>query len=271
MALRKQLDGILMNMDHRLPKVSIITVVLNNQKFIETCINSVISQLYKNFEYIIVDGGSTDATLDIIKGYAGKISKLVSEKDDGIYDAMNKGIKLASGDIIGFLNSDDMYANSLVLDSMVKAIKENRSDSCYGDLVYVDRKDTGKVIRYWKSRKHKKNLFRRGWMPAQPTFFAKKDVYERYGYFNTKLSISADYELMVRFIERYGISTSYIPEVLVKMRMGGSSNKNPKNIIRKSIEDYRARKINCVKGGVGTIILKNISKIPQFFLKRTIR
>jgi glycosyltransferase len=245
-------------------KVSIITAAFNNVEFIEHCINSVLSQDYDDIEHIIIDGGSKDGTLDVINKYDEHISMWVSEPDEGIYYALNKGIALAGGDIIGFLHADDFYAHDNVISSIVARMTKHNVDSCYGDLEYVSRNNTDKMIRYWKSCPFDKELFLRGWMPPHPTFFVKKHIYERHGHFNTDFKIAADYELMIRFLEKGNVSTCYINDVLVKMRVGGSSNRSLNNMIIKSSEDYKARKINGLKGGLYTILLKNLSKLPQF-------
>lgn len=248
-------------------KVSIITASLNNFSTIEGSIRSVLSQKYENIEYIVVDGASSDGTLDIVKKYQDRIAKFTSEPDNGIYHALNKGLKTATGDIVGFLHADDIYANDMVIDWIVSRIMNCDTDSCYGDLLYVNKKDVNKIFRHWKSCYYTDGLFRKGWMPPHPTFFVKRKVFEKYGHFNTDFKIAADYELMLRFLEGNKISTHYIPEVLIKMRMGGKSNNSLKNLIIKSSEDYRAWKVNNLKGGIYTIMLKNISKLPQFFSK----
>jgi len=249
-------------------KITIITAVFNRAETIEDCMKSVHGQSYGDIEHIIIDGGSTDGTLDIIEKYRTKLSKVISEKDDGIYHALNKGIGLSNGDIIGFLHSDDMYSNCDVLKKVADAFGRARIDSCYGDLLYVDKNDIKKVVRYWKSSEYTYGKFRYGWMPPHPTFFVRRKVYESYGGFNTDLKIAADYELMLRFIEKHRVSTLYIPEVLITMRMGGESNKSLRNMLRKSFEDYKAWKINGLRGGIDTIFLKNFSKIPQFIRKK---
>lgn len=248
-------------------KISIITAVLNKKEVMERCIRSIFSQTYQNIEYIVIDGGSTDGTLEIIKRYDGKIAKWISEPDRGIYDALNKGLKLATGDVIGFLHADDIYAHDRVLETIVLHMTEFNVDSCYGDLLYVDKENPDKVIRYWKSSPYRNGLFERGWMPPHPTFFVRKEIYDKYGSFNTDFKIAADYELMLRFLEKEKISTHYIPEVLIKMRVGGMSNQNLRNIFIKTTEDYKAWKVNNLHGGAATILFKNLSKIPQFFKK----
>ncbi len=246
-------------------KVSIITVSLNSCDTIEDSIQSVLNQKYKNIEYIIIDGGSSDGTVEIIQKHQDKIAKWVSEYDKGIYHALNKGIGLATGDIIGFLHADDVYAHNLVIDLIVSRMMNYDTESCYGDLLYVHKKDINKTIRYWKSCPYHEGLFKKGWMPPHPTFFVRRKIYDRYGYFNTEFKIAADYELMLRFLEKNKISTCYLPGVLIKMRIGGESNRSLKNLIIKSSEDYRAWKVNKLNGGFYTIALKNLSKIPQFF------
>jgi glycosyltransferase involved in cell wall biosynthesis len=212
-------------------KISIITITYNSEKTLDDTIKSVLSQTYKNIEYIIVDGASTDGTIKIVTSYGDKITKFISESDNGIYDAMNKGLKLASGDIVGILNSDDVYFDENVISNVVAKFEESKTDSIYGDLYYVDENDLQKVQRYWKSSEFKEGSFAKGWHPPHPTFFVKKEVYVKYGYFDLEMKVSADFELMIRFLERYKISTAYLPKVLVRMRTGGESNRSIKNII----------------------------------------
>ena len=175
-------------------KVSIITVTLNNQDTIKSTIESVINQTYSNIEYIIIDGGSADATIDVIKKYEGKIAKWISEKDDGIYDALNKGLRFATGDIVGFLHSDDIYDNNNIISLIVNAFKNNNNEIVYGDLVYVYKEDANKIIRYWRAGEYKYERISKGWMPPHPTFFARKELYDKYGCFNSNFKIAADYE-----------------------------------------------------------------------------
>jgi glycosyltransferase len=248
-------------------KISIITSVYNNASTIEDAIRSVLSQDYSDIEYIVVDGASSDGTVEIIKKYEGQISKFVSEKDKGIYDGLNKGIALATGDVIGFLHSDDIYADAYIISEVVEAFEKNGTDSIYGDLVYVDKQDTDKIFRYWKSGAYSYNKLTKGWMPPHPTFFVKKACYDKYGDFDLGFGIAADYDFMLRMLGKYKISTAYLPKVLYKMRVGGASNRSLKNIIQKSREDLRAMKKNGV-GHIGTLFMKNASKLPQFFKKK---
>ncbi|MEM0333513.1 MAG: glycosyltransferase family 2 protein, partial [Candidatus Aenigmatarchaeota archaeon] len=192
-------------------KISVITVTFNSASTIETTIHSLLCQTYKNVEFIIIDGLSTDRTLDIINYYRNKIDIFISEKDNGIYDAMNKGIGLATGDVISILNSDDMYANSSLLEVVANAFKRNQIDCLYGDLIYVNRINTNKILRYWKSREFKENLFCTGWHPPHPTFFVKNECYQKYSSFNLDFKIAADYELMLRFLEKYLLKSFYLP------------------------------------------------------------
>jgi glycosyltransferase involved in cell wall biosynthesis len=245
-------------------KVSIITVSYNSQNTIEDTIKSVLGQTYPDIEYIIVDGKSSDNTLNIVNKYKDKISNIISEEDSGIYDAMNKGIRAATGDIIGILNSDDLYENDEVVNAVVKTIRDKEVDCCWADLVYVGRDDTDKVIRNWKSSEYKKGLFKTGWMPPHPTFFVKNWVYEKYDIFDLNFPISADYEIMLRFLGRHQIKGCYIPEVLVKMREGGNSRPSFFNTIRANRECYRAQVKNGLKPNPFLIFKKPLSKLKQF-------
>jgi len=247
-------------------KVTIITISYNSGHSIADSINSVVSQTYHDIEYIIVDGKSKDNTADIVRSFGGKVTKFVSEPDKGIYDALNKGIRMAGGDIIGFMHSDDLFADNQVIEKVVKLFEEKNTDCIYGDLQYVYKADTNKVLRYWKSGKFSRNKLRFGWMPPHPTLYIKRDIYEKYGNFDIQFKISADYDTMLRFLGKYRISAAYLPEVMVKMRVGGASNRSIKNIIRKSTEDYQAIRKNKF-GSVFTLIFKNLRKVTQFFVK----
>lgn len=247
-------------------KISVITVAFNNSRHIESCIKSVLEQTYKDLEYIIVDGGSDDGTLEVIKSYSDKISNWVSKPDGGIYYAMNEGISMATGDVVGFLHSDDFYADREVIRKVADAFSGRSIQSVYGDLVYVN-KSNSRVVRYWKAGEYDEHLIRWGWMPPHPTFFVKKEVYEKYGDFNTSLRIAADYELILRFLGKRKITTHYIQEVLVRMRTGGDSNRDIKSMIRKSVEDYKALKMSGLNGAALTLFFKNVSKISQFFMR----
>lgn len=213
-------------------KISVITVTFNSEKFLNTCLDSIQSQIHNDIDHIIIDGESTDNTLSILNSRTNHYTSLISEPDKGIYDAMNKGIKIAKGDVIGFLNSDDFYANENVLLQVSKIFEDNPSlDACYSDLVYIDKKNISQIVRYWKSDKFIPGLFSKGWSPPHPTFFVRRSIYNRLGGFDINYSIASDVDLMMRFLENHKIKSIYIPEVWIKMRMGGKTNKNLKNII----------------------------------------
>lgn len=248
-------------------KFSIVTVVFNNESYISDCLDSVSNQKYPNYEHIIIDGASTDGTLDIIKNHENGNTKVISEPDYGLYDAMNKGVQQSNGDIIGFLNSDDMLHDNSILETIVKVFSDNEIDSCYGDLVYVDKDDTDKVIRYWRTGEYNGNAFRKGWHPPHPTFYVKRSVFEKYGLFDTGYTIASDYALMLKLLEKERISTYYIPKVLVKMRVGGVSNTNLLNIFKANIECYRAWKDNGLNISPMILFRKPFSKILQYVRK----
>ncbi len=247
-------------------KVSIITSSFNNEYTIGDTIKSVINQSYSNIEYIIIDGKSTDKTIKTIELFKDKIHYFLSEKDKGVYYALNKGLSVATGELIGFLHADDIYANKSIIENVVKKLEEEKTDSIYGNLLYVDKSNT-KIIRNWISGKYNYNKIKTGWMPPHPTLFVKKNIYDKYDGFDTSFRIASDYDLILRFLGKHKISVSYIDEVFVRMRLGGISNKNISNIIKKTREDIKALKKNNI-GGVYTIINKNISKIPQFFIPK---
>jgi glycosyltransferase len=214
-----------------------------------------------------MDGGSTDGSLDVIKSYNGRISSLHSQIDHGMYDALNRGIKLATGDVIGFVHSDDLLADDMVISDVVKRFEETNADLVYGDIVYVSKQDTEKVVRYWKSGEYKSSRMRFGWMPPHTGLYVRKTVYEDVKlpngmYFDTKLQIASDYDFMLRVFSRE-YRTVYLPRVLTRMRLGGVSNSGIGNIIIKSLEDYRALRRHSM-GGVTTLLSKNVRKLPQF-------
>ena len=251
------------------PLVSIVTPVLNGGGTIESTIKSVLGQNYGNIEYIIVDSGSTDGTLEIVDKYKDKIAKVLSENKRGIYPAMDAGLKSANGEIIGNLNSDDFYADENVVKTVVEAMEKEKADVCWGDLIYVERTlNPKRIIRFWKSSPYRKGKFQKGWMPPHPTFFVRKRVYEKYGYLNLDFSIAADYELMLRFLEKYQLRSCYIPKIMIKMRKGGESNKSLINIIKANLESYRAWRVNDLKINPLRILLKPLSKITQYFKRK---
>ena len=247
-------------------KITIITVCYNSEKTIKDTLESVKNQKFKNIEHLIIDGKSSDQTLLIAKNYP-HIKKIISETDYGIYDAMNKGIEIATGDIIGFLNSDDFYVNNDVISKVVKEFKNDASiDACYSDLIYVDRHNTSKIIRYFKSSEFKENLFSKGWCPPHPTFFVRRIVYERLGKFDLNYKIASDVDLMMRFLEKYKIKSRYIPEVWVKMRIGGTTNVKLKNIWLQNKEIFHSFNKNDLSVNyLKFFIYKIISRALQLF------
>lgn len=247
-------------------KISLITVCFNSVKTIRDTLNSINSQTYKKIEHIVIDGVSTDGTLDILYSAESRVSKLVSEKDNGIYDALNKGINYSSGDVIGFMHADDVFENQDVLQKVAAAFEDPTVDAIYGDLVYVQYNNTEKVVRYWKSGAYDNKSLSYGWMPPHPTFYVRRSVYERLGVFDTRYRISADYDIILRFLAGGQISPIYIPKVFVRMRVGGISNGSLKTVFRKSMEDLKIIKRNKV-GGIFTLFCKNFRKLPQFFKK----
>lgn len=246
-------------------KVSIITVSYNSAATIQATIDSVSAQSYNPMEHIVIDGDSTDGTKECIRDNREKIDVWVSEPDSGIYDAMNKGIKAASGDIIGILNSDDLYRDNHVIEKVVNTFKKMGTDAVYGDLQYVDVSNT-KVLRHWEAGPFKKEKFKNGWMPPHPAFFVRREVYKEYGMFDLEFPLAADYELMLRLLYKHEVPVSYLPEVLVRMRIGGASNESLKNKFKNFEENYRAWKKNGLKASIRTQVLKRLLKLKQYLL-----
>ena len=286
-------------------KVSLITVSYNSARTIRDTLVSVQKQTYKDIEYIVVDGHSADGTVEIVKQFLdsakdasqdsakdvsqdamqdsakdamqdsskdasqgsakGVVTKFLCEKDKGIYDAMNKGLALATGDIIGVLNSDDFYCSNDVIENVVRAFQENETDCLYGDLNYVDPIDTSKIVRKWRSGAYLRENFLKGWMPPHPTFFVKKSCYDSFGTFDTQFKSAADYELMLRFLFKEWCSAQHLPKVMIHMRAGGVSNVSLKNRIRANREDRLAWKINGLKPKWFTLLRKPLSKLTQYF------
>lgn len=255
-----------------LVKISIVTICYNSALTIRRAIESVISQKNVNLEYIIVDGASKDNTVDIIKEYAldNTFIRWVSEKDNGIYDAMNKGIAMATGDIVGILNSDDMYANEDVLSTVCKTMEKTNLDSCFGNLIYIKTdKDNIRPYRYWKSSKLRS--FKYGWMPPHPSFFVKREVYEKYGNFRLDCGTAADYELMLRLLEKNRISSTWINQIFVYMEAGGASGASLAAYKKSTKNDEDAWKINEMSPALGFKYLKKIRKFPQFIAAKFIK
>ncbi|WP_272673689.1 glycosyltransferase family 2 protein [Providencia sp. PROV169] len=247
-------------------KISIITATYNSSKTIRDTILSLEKQTYSNIEYIIVDGASSDNTLDIIKEYSTRISTIISEPDKGIYDALNKGIMAATGDIVGFLHSDDVFAYPNAIEDLMSTLVHDKSQAIYADLEYVSKENTENVVRRWISGSYKHENLKKGWMPPHPTFFMKKELYKEHGAFDLNFKISADYDSLLRYLWLHNISVSYLPKVVTKMRIGGESNRSFLNILKKTKEDILALQKNNIFW-VYPLLMKNISKLPQFIKK----
>lgn len=247
--------------------VSIITVTLNSKSVLSDCLDSVANQSHNNIEHIVIDGGSTDGTLKLLNSRRKNLAIVISEPDNGIYDAMNKGVAVAKGDIVGILNSDDFYANDQVISNIIKIFTKDPSiEACYADLIYVDRYKTSKIIRYFKSSKFEKGLFSKGWSPPHPTFFVRRSVYEKFGLFNLNYRIASDIDLMIRFLEIHKIKTKYVPEIWVKMRMGGTTNKSLKNIYKQNQEILKSfKQQGLYVNTLGFLINKILNRLSQFF------
>jgi glycosyltransferase involved in cell wall biosynthesis len=246
-------------------KVSIITVVYNCREYIEDCIQSVISQLYQDIEYIVIDGYSTDGTLAIIDKYQDHISHYVSEPDTGMYGALNKGLAIATGDIVGILNADDYLDDGEVIGALVHCIQAHDSDAVYGNLNYVKRESPTEISRRWLSKALQIGDFERGWMPAHPTLFVKRKYFDLYGNYSLNLGSAADYELMLRFLYTHRIKAVFLDLLFVNMRAGGMSNGSLKKIFQASIYDYKAMVSHKLPYPLFTLTLKKVRKLRQFF------
>ncbi len=245
-------------------KVSIITVTYNSEKFLADCIESVKKQTYGNIEHIIVDGKSTDGTLRIINKYSNSISSWISEPDRGIYDAINKGMRMATGDIIGVLNSDDMLASADVIMDIVAYFDQSDVEAIYGDLAFVHPENSQKLLRYWKGSPYKRSRFKYGWMPAHPTFYIRKELVSKFGEYENHYITAADYEFMARYLFSNKVKAAYLQKLIVKMRTGGASNSSVYKRLRANRRDYLAMKKNNIPFAFVVSILKPLSKIPQF-------
>jgi len=248
--------------------ISIITVVFNNE-LIGSAIKSVIDQDYQDIEYIVIDGGSTDDTLDIIKDFEEHIDILVSEPDMGIYDALNKGIKLATGQIIGIMNADDLFADDEVLSRVAEKFKlEPQVDAFYADIVFTDRQDTQKITRYYSSSKFKPWMFRFGTAPAHPSFYAKKTLFEKHGGYTTDFEISGDFDLLLRFMLIYKVKARYVNDVWVKMRQGGVSTSGLASIKKQNNEIIQSCRRNGISTSIPLVYAKYLFKWWGFIFKK---
>lgn len=247
-------------------KISIITVVYNNEKTILDAMQSVLSQTYKNIEYIVIDGGSKDNTVNLISNYKDKLGYFVTEKDNGLYDAMNKGIKASNGDVIGILNSDDLYQDLDVISDVMKYFIDDKNlDILYGDLVYVKNNDITKVVRNWKSKSYHNRFFENANVPPHPSLFVKKSVYNEAGLFDLDYKIAADYEIMLRIFKKYNFKSKYVQRLIVRMRLGGASNASISSVIKQNKEVLNAWKKNNLKKPFYLMPLRVFKKLLQFF------
>jgi len=247
-----------------LTKISIITATYNSATTLRDTLQCVQEQDYPQIEHIVVDGASKDNTLEIARAFP-HISRICSEPDHGIYDAMNKGVRMAGGDVIGILNSDDFYTHPQVLSRVMAHLEQTGADILYADLEYVQPLQTDRVIRLWKAGAYRHGQFLRGWMPPHPTLFVRRELYEKYGGFNTHLRFSADYEWMLRMLHCHRVSVCYLPEVIVRMRAGGVSNASLRNRWRANQEDRLAWQLNGVQPRFYTTYIKPLSKLRQYF------
>jgi len=249
-------------------KVSIITAVYNGEEHIRSCIESVLGQDYPDIEYILVDGASKDNTLEIIYSYGSRITHVISELDCGMYDAMNKGLRVATGDIVGILNADDFYANPNIITEVVNEFKRSGADSLYADIAFVSKDNLDKVLRYYSSASFQPWMFRFGYMPAHPSFFLKREMYEKHGLFKTDFKLCADFDLLVRLYHTQKITFTYLPKMVVKMRMGGKSNQSLKNIMLLNREILRG----CIENGISSniifIYLKYFTKVFELLFHK---
>lgn len=245
-------------------KISIITAAFNCSNMLGDCLSSVASQNHYDIEHWVIDGGSTDGTVEILESQNQQLAGVISEPDKGTYDALNKGLAHVTGEVVGVLHADDVFADTEVLSHVAAAFEDPRVEAIYGDLVYVARNDVSRVIRYWRSGQFMPCQLNWGWMPPHPTLYLRRSVYERFGGFDTRYMIAADYDFMLRVLTQLSGMVVYLPQVLVRMRLGGVSNRSLRTVLQKSREDFRALKANGV-GGVGALAWKNLAKLPQFF------
>jgi glycosyltransferase len=245
-------------------KITVVTVAFNSAATIADTLRSVREQTHRAIEHIVIDGASEDTTLEVVRTHGSHVHAVVSERDSGIYDAMNKGLRLATGDLVGFLNADDVLADRDAMARLAAAADRTGADAVFGDLVYVHPHDLNAVVRYWACGEFSRRRLRLGWMPPHPTFYVRRNTLAKVGEFDTGLRIAADYDFMLRALSRADITTAHIPVVMVRMRTGGVSNRSLAMLWRKSTEDLIALRRSGV-GGWPTLVCKNLRKLPQFF------
>lgn len=245
-------------------KISLVTATFNSGATLPATLESLAAQTYTNVEHLVIDGGSGDDTMTIVQSYHFANRVALTEPDDGLYDALNKGVAKASGDVIGILHSDDVLASSDVLESIAREFQDPAVMAVYGNLTYETREPPHKIIRYWRSGEFTLPKLRLGWMPPHPTLYLRRSVYERFGAFDCSYRIAADYDFILRVLPRVADGVRYLDKLFVKMKVGGTSNRSIQNIIAKSAEDLRALRSNEI-GGWGSLVLKNTSKVGQFW------
>ena len=247
------------------PTFSIVTVVRNRVATVCDALDSLYAQSFADFEHVIQDAGSSDGTAELLDAVADPRKRLISERDNGIYDGLNRALARSTGEIIGLLHSDDFFANDAVLGDVARQFEQSGADAVYGDLDYVAAADPQRIVRHWRAGEYEPGLLARGWMPPHPALFLRRSVIERWGNYDTTYQIAADYDAVLRYFCSGEMTVAYLPKVLVKMRTGGASNRSLGRILQKSREDYRALRINRV-GGIGTLLYKNARKLPQFLV-----
>lgn len=251
----------------RTPTVTIVTAVYNRSDTIANAIESVISQTSDSIEYIVVDGMSSDGTADVVEQYRDSISRVIREPDDGLYDALNKGIEAASGDVVGFVHADDMLEAPDIIEAIQNKFSEGDLDAVYGDLLYVDASDPQKIVRNWRSGEYRREKFRRGWMPPHPTLFVRKLSYQQFGGYRTDLGSGADYECLIRLLYKHKLRAGYVKRVVSRMRVGGQSNVTLENRLKANRSDRQAWIENGYRPPIGLRLIKPLSKLPQYLMR----
>ena len=249
-------------------KISIVTATWNSAATVTDTLASVNTQTHPDVEHIVVDGASTDATLDIVASHGKRVARVVSERDAGLYDAMNKGLKLATGEVVGLLNSDDFLAANDILALVARAFENPEIDAVYGDLCYVRQHEPARIVRYWRSGPFHPGAFMRAWSPPHPTLYVRRSFYEAHGGFDTTYALAADIDLMMRFFEIAGMRSTHIPRVFVMMRLGGATNKSLSNVIRQNREIWRSMRANGLRASLVRFVLSKVASRARQFVTR---